>query len=233
MTITLKTSSEHSRHTDKKNIRVALADDHPIVRHGINSILSYDSSIEVVGEAIDGYEAQKLCENQAPDVLLLDLSMPGPKLTELITGIKEASKKTKILVLSAHDDDIYVREVIKVGVEGYLLKEEAPDVVTKAIHAVHKGSTWFSQAIVDKLVQWQFGTKFDVDLIKFTKREREVLGLVAKGLDNEKIATILGLAEQTIRNYIGIIYEKIDVHTRAEAVVWAIKSGFGDEYISS
>ena len=226
--MTLQTSSGQSTHIEQKNIRVVLADDHPVVRHGINSILTHDGSIEVVGEASDGYEAQTLCKDQAPDVLLLDLSMPGPKLTELITGIKEACKKTKILVLSAHDDDIYVREVIKVGVEGYLLKEEAPDVVTKAVHSIHKGSTWFSQPIVEKLVQWQFGTKSDADTIKLTKREKEILGLVAKGLDNEKIATTLGLAEQTIRNYVSTIYEKIDVHTRAEAVVWAIEGGFGD-----
>jgi len=226
--MTLQASSGQNRNMEQTNIRVVLADDHPVVRHGINSILTHDDSIEVVGEASDGFEAQTICKDQSPDILLLDLSMPGPRLTELITGIKEACKKTKILVLSAHDDDIYVREVIKVGVQGYLLKEEAPDVVTKAVHSIHKGSTWYSQTIVEKLVQWQFGAKSDVDEIKLTKREKEILGLVAKGYDNEKIATQLGLAEQTIRNYVSTIYEKIDVHTRAEAVVWAIEGGFGD-----
>ena len=226
--MTMQASGGQDTKIEQNNIRVVLADDHPVVRHGINSILTHDGSIEVVGEASDGYETQIVCKDQNPDVLLLDLSMPGPKLTDLIAGIKATCKKTKILVLSAHDDDIYVREVIKVGVEGYLLKEEAPDIVTKAVHSIHKGSTWFSQPIVEKLVQWQFGAKSDYDEVKLTKREKEILGLVAKGFDNEKIATVLGLAEQTIRNYVSTIYEKIDVHTRAEAVVWAIEGGFGD-----
>lgn len=217
-----------SSNNGQNNIRVVLADDHPVVRQGITSILTHDKAIQVVGEACDGFEAQKMCRDYNPDVILLDLSMPGPKLTDLINGIKEASKKTKILVLSAHDDDIYVREVIKVGVEGYLLKEEAPDVVSKAVHSIYKGSTWFSQPIVEKLVQWQFGARSEVDEIKLTKREKEIMTVIAKGYDNEKIATTLGLAEQTIRNYVSTIYEKIDVHTRAEAVVWAIENGFGD-----
>lgn len=212
--------------TEQNTIRVVLADDHPVVRHGIKSILSHDNAIEVIGEASDGFEAQTVCKEKSPDVLLLDLSMPGPKLSTLISSIKENSKTTKILILSAHDDDIYVREVIKGGVEGYLLKEEAPDIVTKAVFAIHKGSTWFSQPIVEKLVQWQFGGRSESDDVQLTKREKEILALIAKGYDNEKIADTLKLAEQTIRNYVSTIYEKIDVHTRAEAVVWAIESGY-------
>lgn len=218
----LNSNSKQSR------VRVVLADDHPIVRHGINDILSNDTLIDIVGEAGDGFEAQSVCKQCNPDVLLLDLSMPGPQLTELINGVKAASKDTKILVLSAHDDDVYVREAIKVGVEGYLLKEEAPEVVAKAVHTVHKGSTWFSQPIVEKLVKWQFGSRSEVDEINLTKREKEILGLLSKGNNNEKIAKALGLAEQTIRNYVSTIYEKIDVHSRAEAVVWAVERGFGD-----
>lgn len=209
----------------QEKIRVVLADDHPVVRHGIKSILTQDSVIELVAESTDGFEAQTACEETKPDVLLLDLSMPRPDLTELIGGVRAACKSTKILILSAHDDDVYVREVIKSGVEGYLLKEEAPNVVIKAIHNLHKGSTWFSQPIVEKLVQWQHDVDDIVDVPKLTKRETDILELLATGIDNETIAAKLGLAEQTIRNYVSTIYEKIEVHTRAEAVVWAFENG--------
>lgn len=229
----MKGNSEYSMQVtgeemSQTSIRVVLADDHPVVRQGINSILTYDEQIKVVGEASDGFETQKVCQEKSPDILLLDLSMPGPKLTDLIQGIREVCKTIKIMVLSAHDDDIYVREVIKAGVEGYLLKEEAPDVVTKAVHSIYSGSTWFSQPIVEKLVQWQFGVKSDAEEVQLTKREKEILTLLAKGFDNGKIADNLGLAEQTIRNYVSTIYEKVDVHTRAEAIVWAIDSGYND-----
>lgn len=219
--------SSEMQDQDRSTIKVVLADDHPVVRKGIISILKHDGLIEISGEAGDGFEAETVCKEKQPDILLLDLSMPGPKLTDLIHGIKNVSKKTKILVLSAHDDDIYVREVIKAGVEGYLLKEEAPEVVTKAVHSIQNGSTWFSQPIVEKLVQWQFGTPSGEDDIKLTKREEEILQLIAQGLDNDTIATKLSLAEQTIRNYVSVIYDKIEVRSRAEAVVWAIENGFG------
>lgn len=208
-------------------IRVVLADDHPVVRHGISSILTQDDAIELVDEATNGYEAQTLCETLLPDVLLLDLSMPRPGLTDFIAHIRKTSPTTKILVLSAHDDDAYVREVMKSGIEGYVLKEEAPDVVGQAIHKLYNGSTWFSQAIVDKILKWQFGTSGEEIDPQLTNREIDVVTLLATGIDNEAIASELGLAEQTIRNYVTIIYEKLDVHTRAEAVVWAIDNGYG------
>lgn len=213
--------------TNEIKVRVVLADDHPVVRHGINSILTRESKIELVGEASDGFEVQHLCETLLPDVLLLDLSMPRPELSDLINNIRNTSPTTKILVLSAHDDDVYVREAMKSGVEGYLLKEEAPDVVGSAIHKLHNGSTWFSQTIIEKIFQWQFNRSSEEVDPQLTKRETELISLLATGIDNEAIATELGLAEQTVRNYVSIIYQKVDVHSRAEAVVWAIEHGYG------
>lgn len=214
-----------------EKIRVILADDHPIVRTGIKSALENDSDIEVVGEANDGDEAIALCTSLAPHVLLLDLNMPGPKPTDTIKTIRERSSGTKVVMLTAHDEDAYIRAVMRAGVSGYLLKEEAVDTVVKAVRAVNKGAAWYSQEIADRFVQWQFGTEPEIEEAHLTPRERQLLVLVAKGWDNARIADELHLAEQTVRNYTSTLYEKLEVHSRAEAIVWARERGFADEAI--
>lgn len=212
-------------------IRVLLADDHPVVRSGIKGALEVEGDIRVVGEANDGEEAQRLSVDLSPDVLLLDLNMPGPKATDTIAYIREHCPGTKIVMLTAHDEDAYIRAVMRAGVSGYLLKEEAVDTVVKAVRAVKKGAAWYSQTIADRFVQWQFGREPEIEQAQLTPRERELLVLVAKGWDNARIAQELRLAEQTVRNYTSTLYEKLEVHSRAEAIVWARERGFADEEI--
>ncbi len=212
-------------------VRVLLADDHPIVRSGIKGALETEDNIKVVGEANDGHEVQTLCRELLPDVLLLDLNMPGPKATETIAVVRETCPDTKIVMLTAHDEDAYIRAVMRAGVSGYLLKEEAVDTVVKAVRAVKKGAAWYSQTIAERFVQWQFGREPEIEDAQLTPRERELLVLVAKGWDNARIAQELSLAEQTVRNYTSTLYEKLQVHSRAEAIVWARERGFADEAI--
>lgn len=210
------------------SITIVLADDHPVVRSGIKAALEAEADISVIGEASDGNEAQSVTQRLKPDLLLLDLNMPGPKATDTITFVRENIPDTKVIMLTAHDDDAYVRAVMRAGVSGYLLKDEAVDTVVKAVRAVKKGAAWYSQEIANKFVQWQFGREPEIEEANLTPREKDLLGLIAKGWDNTRIADELGLAEQTVRNYTSTLYDKLHVHSRAEAVVWARERGFAD-----
>jgi DNA-binding NarL/FixJ family response regulator len=176
-------------------IRVLLADDHPLVRAGVRAALMTESDVTLVGEATDGYQAWRLCQELAPDVLLLDLNMPGPAPVETATYVRERHPGTKVLVLSAYDDDAYVRGLVGAGVAGYVLKDEAPEVVVNAVRAVVRGGTWFSRPVVEKLI--------------------------ACGWSNAHIAAELSLAEQTVRNYASRVYAKLEVSSRTEAMIRA------------
>jgi DNA-binding NarL/FixJ family response regulator len=201
-------------------IRVVLADDHPLIRQGIVSTVSLESDLEVVDQAADGDAAIISCREKNPDVLVLDVGMPGPNTPDIVKTVQKDSPSTKVLILTAYDDDIYIRQLLKVGVSGYLLKDEGIENVVRAIRAIHGGATWFSQTITEKFVRWQYGDQ-NTQLQDLTDRERQVLDLIADGLDNGEIAVELDLAEQTVKNYASSIYEKIKVHSRAQAVIWA------------
>lgn len=208
--------------TTPNRVRVLLADDHPLVRSGIRATLLREGNIDVVGEATNGAEVQTLVRDLLPDLLLLDLSMPGPSPLETIAAIRGLSPDTRILVLTAYDDDAYVRSIIKVGVDGYLLKDEATEALVQAITTVVQGGTWFSRVVMQKFVD----TRSQPDPLDFTPRELELLAGIAQGWDNRRLAAEFALAEQTVRNYISRIYEKLGVRSRAEAVVWARKHGY-------
>lgn len=211
----------------QSRVRILLADDHPLVRSGIRATLSGEVSFEVVGEATNGAEVQLLTQELRPDLLLLDLSMPGPSPLETITCVRQLSPETRVLVLTAYDDDAYVRNIINIGVDGYLLKDEATETLVQAIKAVVQGGTWFSRVVMQKFVVAQHDPDADSNTgAGFTPRELELLTSIGQGWDNRRIATEFDLAEQTVRNYISRIYEKLGVRSRAEAVVWARENGY-------
>jgi DNA-binding NarL/FixJ family response regulator len=206
-------------------IRVLLADDHPIVRVGITAILNSEPDMEVVGEKINGNEAQFLSTEKKPDVLLLDLNMPGPLSVDIVSYLRNHIPEIAIIVLGAHDDDIYVRNLISAGAIGYVLKDEAPDMIIQAIRTASGGGSWFSRGIVHKLAQLKRNHSLYNYEVGLASREQELLSLIANGWNNSHIADKLSLAEQTVRNYISRLYVKLNVQSRGEAIAWARERG--------
>jgi DNA-binding NarL/FixJ family response regulator len=201
------------------SIRVLLADDHPFIRAGLRTTLESQPDIVVAGEAADGDEARRHCQALRPDVLVLDLNMPGPPATATVAFVQERCPSIRVVVLTAYDDDAYVHGLIEAGVMGYVLKDEAPDALVQAVRSVARGGTWFSQPVVTKLVRAP--ARATTTGPPLTERERQLLRLLAQGWDNARIAEELHLGEQTVRNYVSRLYGKLGVQTRAEAIVWA------------
>jgi DNA-binding NarL/FixJ family response regulator len=200
-------------------IRVLLADDHPVVRAGLRTTLESEPDIVVVGEATDGDQAQQHCRALQPDVLVLDLNMPGPPAPATVSFVQAHCPNVRVVVLTAYDDDAYVRGLIEAGVGGYVLKDEAPEALVQAVRSVVHGGTWFSQPVVTKFVR--ASARPPTTGPPLTERERQLLRLLAQGWDNARIAEESHLGEQTVRNYVSRLYGKLGVRTRAEAIVWA------------
>lgn len=204
---------------DNTPIRVLLADDHPLVRAGIRATLCNETDIIFVGEAADGVEARRLTEELEPDVLLLDLSMPGPSAVDTVTYLRERCPNVKVLILTAFDDDAYVRGLVNAGVAGYILKDEVPEAVARALHTVVEGGTWFSRHLVKKLTQMPSG-EVEADAEEepqLTGREMQILQLLVEGLTDREIGQALGLSERTVRYCLRNVYDKLRVSNRVEA----------------
>ncbi|MCU0495302.1 MAG: response regulator transcription factor [Chloroflexaceae bacterium] len=205
-------------------IRVLLADDHPLVRVGIRSMLQADPQIEVVGEATDGEQARAMCLALQPHVLLLDLNMPGPPALESIAFVHEQAPTVRILILTAHKDDAHVQSLLTSGVAGYVLKDEVTEQVVNAIHTVAQGGTWFSQVITEKIVEWgRTGTGLPSGVL--TAREREILSMVTEGKTNQEIAYALNISEKTVEKHLSEVFSKLDVRSRVKAAVYAVRAG--------
>jgi two-component system, NarL family, response regulator DegU len=204
-------------------IRVIVADDHPIVRGGIKDILERADDIVVVGEASTGREALDLVSTLTPDILLLDMELPDIKGIEVARQLKERESPVKILVLSAHDDPVYIHELLESGAMGYLVKDEVPHVILDAVRGVAHGEQgWVSRSVAAKMVSWVRGEE-DESKAKFTHREMEVLRLVTEGKTNQNIAVLLGISEKTVEKYLYAIFQKLGVSSRTEAAVYAIR----------
>lgn len=209
-------------------IRVILADDHPIVRQGIHDLLKRAPDILVVGEASDGHAVLQLVDELLPDVLLLDMEMPGLTGVEVARHLKAADAKVRVLALSAYDDEQYIFGLLASGAAGYLTKEEAPLTIIEAVRGVARGEEgWFSRRATAKIVRrTQSELQPEEDpLARLTTRERQLLMLVARGHSNEQIATDLNISYQTVKNHLSSIFAKLDVHSRAEASAWVWQQG--------
>lgn len=212
-------------------IRVVLVDDHPVVRRGIRDLLEKVEDIEVVGEASNGEQVDHLVAETHPDVLLLDMELPDIQGTEVAQGVRERYPEVKILVLSAHDDAAYIRGLLELGAAGYLVKEEAPEAIVEAVRGVAQGDRgWISRRIAAQMAAWvqtggPAGQPGRPDGIRLTAREHEVLRLVVQGKTNQAMAVELGISEKTIEKYMGEIFTKLNVSSRVEAAVYAVREG--------
>lgn len=205
-----------------KAIRVIIADDHPVVRSGIRGILERALDIEVIGEASTGKETLDLVNKAVPDVLLLDMELPDMKGVEVAQRLHLSRIAVKILVISAHDDPYLIHELMEAGVMGYLVKEEAPELIVDAVRGIANGEQgWVSRRIAAHMISWVRGN--EQGEIKFTRREMEVLRFVTQGKTNQNIAALLGISEKTVEKYLYAIFQKIAVSSRTEAAVYAVR----------
>jgi two-component system response regulator DegU len=211
--------------SQSRKITVLIADDHPIVRTGIRNELQQYHDIEVLAEAENGDDALRLAQSLQPDVLLLDINMPGLRAIDVIKGACGHSEKTKVLVLSAFGDLEYILAMLKAGANGYMLKDEEPSTITKGVRTIARGETWLSSEVASNLVFASIRGEKEIGLSEITSREREVLSLIARGYGNQRISEMLSISEGTVKNHITNIYDKLDFKSRAEAVAWAWQHG--------
>jgi DNA-binding NarL/FixJ family response regulator len=206
-------------------IRVVLADDHPIVRTGIRTMLAKASDIIVVAEVGNGPDVLVQIAELAPDVLLLDMEMPGLSGVEVAQKLKAANSKVKVLALSAHDDEVYVRSLLANGAVGYLTKEEAPELIIGAVRGIARGETgWISRRAAAQMISWT--RQQAEEPAELTEREMQVLQQAATGKTNREIALALGIAGKTVEKHMGGVFEKLRVSSRVEAVMSAVKKGW-------
>ena len=208
-------------------IRILLADDHVLVRQGFKMILSAQPDMQIVGEAANGREAVDAGEKLQPDVVLMDVTMPELNGIEATRRLVTASPRTRVLALSMHKDAVYVREILRAGARGYLLKDSADADLIAAVRSVAKGEGYLSPAVSDAvLTDYRRHVTDPLDLM--TTREREVLQMIAEGKTNKEIATTLNLSVYTIEAHRGRVMEKLNLHSTGELVRFALRSGLID-----
>jgi DNA-binding NarL/FixJ family response regulator len=208
-------------------IRVLIADDHALVREGLRYVLDADPLIEVVAEASNGRVAVELALEFRPDVVVLDITMPEETGLKAAARVRELLPAAKVLLLSMHDQGEYVREGMRIGTHGYLLKDSAGEELRAAIRAVHAGGTFFSPAVVRRLAAAEAVPENSpaLQLELLTPRERDVLGGVARGLTNKAIAAELGISRRTVEAHRESLMRKLQIHSVAGLTRFALETG--------
>jgi DNA-binding NarL/FixJ family response regulator len=212
-----------------EKLRVLIVDDHALFRRGLQMVLRQESDIDVVGEAADGHEAVDKAQELMPDVVLMDVRMPGQSGIKATEQIKDNLPHAKILMLTISDEEADLYDAIKAGASGYLLKEISIDEVAEAVRSVWAGQSRISPSMASKLLT-EFAAmsrradeRQQLPAPRLTDREMEVLKLVAQGKNNRDIAKELFISENTVKNHIRNILEKLHLHSRMEAVVYAVR----------
>lgn len=209
-----------------EKIKVLVADDHLLVREGICKLLELDEKITIIGTAVDGEEAVNKARKIKPDLILMDLNMP--KLSGILAAeqIKTLYPEIKVIILTIHDDEEYVYEVLKAGAEGYLQKDVSAEELRSALQMVFNGETLFPSSVINRVMGRQSG-KFEETMEDIlTDREIEVLEMMAKGNNNRTIGEKLFISEKTVKNHVSSILKKLEVNDRTQAVIYAIKKGW-------
>ena len=214
------------------HVRVVLADDHALVREGLRHVLDAEPGIEVVAEAANGVDAVRLAVAHRPDVVLLDITMPEENGLRAAARLREQLPEAKILMLSMHDNAEYVREGMRIGTHGYILKDSAGEELRAAIRAVHAGGTFFSPAVVRRLTaqpEAPAAAPAHAQLEVLTPRERDVLQGIVAGHTNKAIAAQLGISRRTVEAHRESLMRKLEIHSVAGLTRFALEAGLSPE----
>ncbi len=211
----------------KAKVRIVLAEDHTILREGLRALLTADPDFEVIGEAADGREAVRFVEKQIPDLILMDLSMPRMTGMDAIREIKKRYPQTKIIALTVHKTEEYLRTTLQAGADGYVLKDATHGELMMAIKSVLKGKTYLSPGVSGKVIEGYLeGVESQMPystLGLLSQREREVLKLIAEGYKNKEIATDLCISLKTVEKHRANLMKKLDLHNAAALTAYAIE----------
>ncbi len=220
--------------TQPARIRVLIVDDHPIVRQGLRKLLELEGDIDVAGEAENGRQALELSEDLRPDVILLDLKMPGMDGLTALQTLQHTTNRTRIIVLTASDDKNEWVQAMKLGCAGIVVKQTQPDLIVKSIRKVHAGEIWLDSHTTAAVMR-QFAAPGDAlngsngkggrERSPLSTREREIVGLVAQGYKNKEMAEKMFISEQTVKNHLHNIFDKLGVSDRLELALYAIHKG--------
>lgn len=209
------------------SIRVLLADDHAVVRKGLHYVLERDPSIDVAGEASDGREAVRLAEELSPDVIVMDVAMPGLNGIEATAQILKKNPAVRVIMLSMYSDESYLVRALSTGAKGYLLKDSAETDLLAAVQTVARGKPFFSPAIAETLLEDYVRKLRDENLQDsydlLTDREKEILQLIAEGKSNKEVAAVLNLSPYTVETHRTHIMQKLNLHNTAEIVLYAVR----------
>jgi len=222
-----------AREKRKGTVRIVLADDHPIVRDGLKKLLKLEEDFEVVGEAGDGREVLEKVQELDPDVLLLDLRMPNLDGLAALQALQQNNRRTRVIVLTASEDKNEFVQAMKLGCSGIVLKQTAPDLIVKSIRKVHGGEIWLDSHTTAAVMR-QFSTGLEGngagggkgrERSPLSTREREIVALVAQGYKNKEMAEKMFISEQTVKNHLHNIFDKLGVSDRLELALYAIHKG--------
>jgi DNA-binding NarL/FixJ family response regulator len=228
--------SSEGKEKKKATVRILIADDHPIVRDGLKKLLLLEDDFEIVGEAADGREVLDKVQELDPDVLLLDLRMPNLDGLSALQALQQSNKRTRVIVLTASEDKNEFVQAMKLGCSGIVLKQTAPDLIVKSIRKVNAGEIWLDShttAAVMRQFQTgqessgaaQAGGKGGRERSPLSSREREIVALVAQGYKNKEMAEKMFISEQTVKNHLHNIFDKLGVSDRLELALYAIHKG--------
>lgn len=209
--------------------RILLVEDHTLLRHGVKAMLAEDPDLEVVGESDNGRDAVHLAGSLSPKLILMDLSMPGTNGMEAIAQIKKRYPEIRILVLTVHKDEEYIRESLRAGADGYVLKHATRDELMLAVHSLLNGKTYLSPDVANSVVSGYLdgrnGGSEQTPFETMTQREREVLKLIAEGHPNKHIATYLCVSVKTVEKHRSNLMKKLGLHNAAALTAFAIEKG--------
>lgn len=210
-------------------IRVLIADDHKMVREGLRRILEFDGEIQVIDEADNGEECIKKIRSSKPDIVLLDINMPVMNGIEALQEIRKKKLKTKVIILTVHNEIEYLLRAVDIGIDGYVLKDSDAHELIRAVTSVYEGDKFIQPSLIPLLNSKLIARDLDAErLEQLFKREIEVLKLVAVGMFNKEIGVELGISERTVKNHLSSIFKKIDSSDRTQAAVFAIRNGLVD-----